>query len=79
VARRGLRHHAPVRARHEGPLYGRALVSESRILDLAGDQVLVYREPSPRGYRLLRFVRRGEQIAPLAFPDQSFLVDDLIG
>ena len=61
------------------PLYGRALVSETWVLDLAGDQTLAYREPSPQGYGLLRFVRRGERIAPLAFPDHSFLVDDLAG
>jgi Uma2 family endonuclease len=61
------------------PLYGSAMIPEAWLLDLPGDQVLVYREPSPQGFRLLRFVRRGERIAPLAFPDVSFLVDDLIG
>jgi Uma2 family endonuclease len=60
-------------------LYARALIPETWIFDLPGDQVLIYREPSAEGYRLLRIVRRGERIAPLAFPDVSFLVDDLIG
>ena len=44
-----------------------------------GEQVVVYREPSTDGYRLVRFVREGERIAPLAFPEQSFLVDYLTG
>ena len=61
------------------PLYARAGVSEVWLVDLLADVLVVYRDPSPEGYRLVRTVRRGETLAPLAFPDRPLAADDLLG
>jgi Uma2 family endonuclease len=61
------------------PMYGRAGVPEVWLIDLPHAVVHVYREPSPDGYRLTRTARRGERIAPLAFPDREVAVEDLLG
>jgi Uma2 family endonuclease len=39
----------------------------------------VCRQPSPEGYREVRRLRRGQRLAPLAFPDVLVSVDDLLG
>lgn len=43
------------------------------------DTVTVYRDPGPDGYRDARIYRRGERIAPLAFPDREVAVTELLG
>ena len=63
----------------KGPLYAAAGIPEYWLIDLNGERLLAYREPSPEGYRLVRTLRRGEQIAPLAFPDSPLAVTDLLG
>ena len=60
-------------------LYARAGVTETWILDVGRDQLEAYSEPSAGGYRLHRLYRRGETIAPLAFPDLALAVDQLLG
>ena len=52
----------------KAPLYGRAGIPEYWIVDLNGERIEVYREPSPAGYRTLRYFPRGESLSP-AFAD----------
>ena len=54
-------------------------IPEVWIEDLKHDLILVFRDPEGSQYRTQFTLRRGESISPLAFPDASFLVDDLIG
>ncbi|MFN3929840.1 MAG: Uma2 family endonuclease [Thermoflexus sp.] len=61
------------------PLYGRAGIPETWVVDLAQGEVVVGRDPSPEGYRTLRTARRGETLAPLAFPDLILPVDEILG
>jgi hypothetical protein len=39
----------------------------------------VHREPGAEGYRVVHTARRGDRIAPLAFPDRELDVTDLLG
>jgi Uma2 family endonuclease len=48
-------------------------------LDLGRDLMLVHRDPTPDGYRSVQIARRGDRIAPLAFPDCELSVDDVLG
>lgn len=61
------------------PLYARFAIPEVWLLDLRQQAISVYRDPTPDGYRAVRVVRRGERLAPLAFPDRELAVDDLLG
>lgn len=61
------------------PLYARAGIVEVWLVDLEHDVVVLYRDPSPEGYRIRRSVHRGDQIFPLAFPDAAIPVEDLLG
>jgi Uma2 family endonuclease len=61
------------------PLYARAGIREYWIVDLAGESIEVYRDPSPEGYRQARQLRRSERIAPEAFPDVEIMTDDVPG
>lgn len=61
------------------PLYAESGISETWIVDLNGDAVLVFRQPSPDGYKEKRAFRRGETISPLAFPDLGLAVDAILG
>ena len=61
------------------PLYARAGIPEIWLVDLERQTITVYRDPSPQGYRLVRTVRRGEHLTPLAFPDRPLAADDILG
>ncbi|WP_376791159.1 Uma2 family endonuclease [Thermoflexus sp.] len=61
------------------PLYGRAGVPETWVVDLERGEVVVGRDPSPEGYRTVRTARRGETLTPLAFPDLTLPVDEILG
>jgi Uma2 family endonuclease len=63
----------------KGPLYARASIPEYWLVDLGANRLLVYRAPSPDGYRLVRTLRRGEAIAPLAFSDRAIPVSEILG
>jgi Uma2 family endonuclease len=60
-------------------LYARSGVAEYWVIDLKAETVSVYREPGPDGYGMTQVVRRGEQIAPAAFPDRPVTVDAILG
>ena len=61
------------------PLYARAGIAETWLLDLTTDRVEVFRQPTPAGYRESQTLERNERLAPRAFPDLSLTVDDLLG
>jgi Uma2 family endonuclease len=75
VAESSVRYDRDVKA----PLYARAGIPEYWLEDLNRDVLVVYRDPGPEGYRTARTVRRGERIAPLAFPDLDLAVEDVLG
>jgi Uma2 family endonuclease len=61
------------------PLYGRYDIPEVWLIDLEGDRIEVYREPSLAGYRHVRTLRRGQSLAPQAFPDLELAVGTILG
>jgi Uma2 family endonuclease len=61
------------------PLYARHGVPEVWIVDVNRKNILVHREPSPTGYGMTETRQRGDPIAPSAFPQVSFAVDDILG
>ena len=70
---------------HKGSLYARAGIPEVWLLVVGAPGsrtragLEVYRQPSPRGYRDVLRLRRGDRIAPLALPDTEIAVADLLG
>ena len=60
------------------PLYPKAGVHESWLVDLEGQCVEVYRDPTGEGYRDLRRAARGQQVSMQALPDLSFSVEDIL-
>ncbi len=63
----------------KAPLYAEQGVDEVWIVDVGAEVVEVYRQPSLEGYRAVGRHGRGEFIAPLAFPDVSVGVDEILG
>lgn len=61
------------------PIYARAGVPEAWLLDVTTERLAVYRHPTPDGYQDVRFLQRGESVAPEAFPDLALTVDILLG
>jgi Uma2 family endonuclease len=59
-------------------IYARAGIPDYWVVDLNNSRIFVYRDPSPRGYRLVSQVTRGETVSPLAFPELSLSVDDIL-
>ena len=60
------------------PLYARCGIPEVWLVDLVKKVLEVHRDPAPDGYRDVRRLRRGERIAPLAFPDFEIAVAPLL-
>lgn len=58
--------------------YARAGVAEYWIVNLVRDHLAVYRDPEGDRYRSSRIIRRGERVAPAAFPDDELLVDAIL-
>ena len=65
--------------RTKGQLYAEAGVGEYWIVDLDGDAVEIYREPTGGAFRVTERVARGGTITPLAFPDTPLAVVDILG
>jgi hypothetical protein len=53
--------------------------SDDWVVDLNGGHLLVHREPTPTGYRIVHRYDRGESVAPLAFPDLTVPVEAVLG
>jgi len=60
------------------PAYGHAGVAEVWIVNLRDQSLEVYREPHFTGYGSKTVVRAGDTVAPLAFPDASVDVAELL-
>jgi Uma2 family endonuclease len=61
------------------PLYARAGIQDVWLVNLAGREIEVYREPTAAGYRVMTRLFPEDTAVPLAFPDVSFTVDDILG
>jgi len=59
-------------------LYAQAELPDYWIVNLRLDLIEVFRDPSDGLYRTRRIYRRGESISPLASPESSIAVDDLL-
>jgi Uma2 family endonuclease len=60
------------------PLYARAGVPETWLLDVVAGVLEVYREPGPDGYARTYRLRPDRQVACVAFPDVVLRVADLL-
>lgn len=60
-------------------MYSRRGLRELWVVDLQGHRLVVHREPTPDGYANVRTLSRDETIVPLAFPDITCTVDEILG
>jgi Uma2 family endonuclease len=60
-------------------LYARHGIPEVWLQDLKNGALLVYRDPSPQGYRDVKILHRGDRLSLLAFPDIVIEVDAILG
>jgi Uma2 family endonuclease len=60
------------------PMYARSGIPEVWLVNLIDAEIVIYREPSVTGYQSVQVLRRGDMIAPLAFPDVVIAVSDLL-
>jgi Uma2 family endonuclease len=75
VAESGLRFDRSVKV----PLYAEQGIGDVWIIDIDGEVIEVYREPTPAGYRRVDRLDRGASIAPDALPDIVLSVSDILG
>jgi len=61
------------------PLYARAGIPESWLVNLPDSVIEVYGEPGPDGYRAIRRVGRGEKLRPMILPDVEITAGDILG
>ena len=61
------------------PLYARFGIPEVWLVDLEGEAVEVFRDPSPEGYRKAEVFRRGSSLSPSSLPDIELSVDEILG
>ena len=60
------------------PLYARAGIGETWLVNLLEETIEVYREPDSAGYRAACTVRRGETFAAESLPNLELLADDIL-
>ena len=60
------------------PLYARAGIPETWLVDLANEVIEVQRQPGPDGYREVHTLRRGDTLSALLLPASSIPVDDVL-
>ena len=65
--------------RRKLPLYARTGVVELWIVNRRADAIDVFRGPSTNGYEIHMRRRRGDDVAPVAFPDFRLAVGDILG
>jgi Uma2 family endonuclease len=64
---------------YKADAYAAAGIPDYWVVDLNGGHLLVHREPTPTGYRIVYRSHRGESVAPLAFPDLAVPVEIAVG
>jgi len=60
-------------------LYARAGIPELWLVDVPAEVVRVCREPTADGYASVVLRRRGDELAPAAFPECRVAVDEVLG
>lgn len=65
--------------REKIPAYARAGIAETWLVDLAGQQVEVYRDPSPDGYRDVRRVTRDGTLTAAQVPGVRIAAGEVLG
>lgn len=63
----------------KAPMYAEAGIAEYWIVNLAASQVIVYHEPKDGAYRSVTVPDREDSIKPLAFPDITIAVSEILG
>ena len=61
------------------PMYPAAGIMDYWILDLTSTQLLVMRQPVDGSYRSVETLTREETVQPLAFPDLTLTVSEILG
>lgn len=61
------------------PLYARAGVPESWLIDLVSQRVNIHRDPGPDGYRSIITASGEDRVSPLAFPDVVLTAAEILG
>ncbi|MBI4318299.1 MAG: Uma2 family endonuclease [Chloroflexi bacterium] len=61
------------------PLYAQSGIPEVWLVDMEQESITVYREPVNGGYRTAQVLRRGDKLAPAAFPSRKLSVADILG
>ncbi len=61
------------------PLYAEDRIAEVWLVDINGQYVEVYREPTPEGYQNVRSFVRGQSLSIQAFLDVSITVNEVLG
>lgn len=61
------------------PRYAAAGIREAWLVNLPEARIEVYRRPTKAGYRSVRRIKRGGEIAPLAFPAFHVAAEDILG
>lgn len=61
------------------PLYAEDGIVEVWLVDINGQSLEVYREPTPGGYQNVRQLGRGASLSLLAFPDVTIAVNEILG
>ncbi len=65
--------------RVKSALYARNGIVEYWLANLVEHHVIVFRDPTPDGYRDVQIALPGEELCPLAFPDLALAVEDILG
>lgn len=65
--------------RIKGPLYARHNIPEYWLVDLGRQQVTAFCQPSVEGYRSMQVHERGASLTPVALPDVTVTVDEILG
>jgi len=60
------------------PLYAAAGIPDTWLVNLPRRSIEVHREPQGNRYQQVTVYRRGESITPLALPEISIAVDDIL-
>lgn len=61
------------------PLYAESGIIEVWLVDLVGQYLEVYRQPSANGYQQIQQLRRNQQIFIQALPDLEVSINDILG
>ncbi|MBD2040813.1 Uma2 family endonuclease [Microcoleus sp. FACHB-672] len=61
------------------PLYAGSGISEVWLVDINEQLIEIYRQPTAAGYQDIQKCRRGQRIAPQAFPEIQLAVDEVLG